>query len=182
MTRDFVIDRRAAGELLSTLLGHVRRNRGSGTYGAYVPDPLCGWEPSLPLRLAGAVAEAETLVRLTDATGSAEDPSAAEWLLVRAESVASSRIEGVFPSLRRVARAEARQAGLNPSDKMAVGNVTVTAQALTSGAQARPVTVDDLCGLHRSLMDHSPYPESGGLIRERQNWIGPEFSTPLGEC
>ena len=163
-------------------LGHVRRNRGSGTYGAYVPDPLCGWEPSLPLRLAGAVAEAETLVRLTDATGSAEDPSAAEWLLVRAESVASSRIEGVFPSLRRVARAEARQAGLNPSDKMAVGNVTVTAQALTSGAQARPVTVDDLCGLHRSLMDHSPYPESGGLIRERQNWIGPEFSTPLGEC
>ena len=158
---------------------HVRRNRRSGTYGAYVPDLLAGWEPSLPLSLAGAVAKAETLVRLTDAAGPAEDPSAAEWLLVRAESVASSRIEGVFPSLRRVARAETRQGGLNPSDRMAIGNITVTAQALTLGAQARPVTVDDLCGLHRSLMDHAPYPDSGGLIRERQNWIGPEFSTPL---
>ena len=90
-----------------------RRNRRAGTYDAYIPDLLTGWEPSLPLRLAGEVAEAETQVRLTDAAPSADDPSAAEWLLVRAESVASSRIEGVFPSLRRIARAEARQAGLN---------------------------------------------------------------------
>ncbi len=156
-----------------------RRNRRSGTYDAYIPDLLSGWEPSLPLRLAGAIAEAETLVRLTDAVGSADDPSAAEWLLVRAESVASSRIEGVFPSLRRVARAEARQSGLAPSDKMAIGNITVTAQALVLGKQARPVTVDDLCGLHRSLMNHSLHPQAGGVIRERQNWIGPEFSTPL---
>ena len=156
-----------------------RRYRTSGTYDAYVPDLLADWEPSLPLRMAGEIAEAETLVRLTDGAGPAEEPSAAEWLLVRVESVASSRIEGVFPSLRRVARAEARQAGLNPSDRMAIGNITVTAQALTLGAQPRPVTVDDLCELHRSLMDHSRHPESGGLIRERQNWIGPEFSTPL---
>ena len=144
-----------------------------------MPDPLTGWEPSLPLRLAGDVAAAETLVRLTDAAGSADDPSSAEWLLVRAESVASSRIEGVFPSLRRVARAEARQSGLAQPDKMAIGNITVTAQALMLGARTRPVTVDDLCGLHRSLMEHSHDPQSGGLIRERQNWIGPEFSTPL---
>ena len=156
-----------------------RRNRRAGTYDAYIPDPLSGWEPSLSLRLAGEVAEAETLVRLTDAAPSADDPSAAEWLLVRAESVASSRIEGVFPSLRRIARAEARQGGLNPSDGMAIGNITVTAQALMLGANTRPVTVDDLCGLHRTLMEHSPDPQSGGLIRERQNWIGPDFSTPL---
>lgn len=156
-----------------------RRNRRTGTYHAYIPDPLAGWEPSLPVRLAGDVAEAETLVRLTDAAASADDPGSAEWLLVRAESIASSRIEGVFPSLRRVARAEARQSGLAPSDKMAIGNITVTAQALRLGAKMRPVTVDDLCSLHRSLMNHSPYPQSGGRIRERQNWIGPEFSTPL---
>ena len=156
-----------------------RRKRRTGTYHAYIPDPLIGWEPSLPLRLAGDVAEAETLVRLTDATMSADGPNSAEWLLVRAESMASSHIEGVFPSLRRVARAEARQGGLTPSDKMAIGNITVTSQAVMLGAKKRPVTVDDLCGLHRSLVDHSPYPQAGGQIRERQNWIGPEFSTPL---
>ena len=65
-------------------------------------------------------------------------------------STSSRGIEGVFPSLRRVARAEARQGGMNPSDKMAIENITVTAQALTLGAQGRPVTVDDLCGLHQS--------------------------------
>ena len=156
-----------------------RRNRRTGTYHAYIPDPLVGWEPSLPARLAGDLAEAETIVHLIDAAASADDPSSAEWLLVRAESIASSRIEGVFPSMRRVARAEARQSGLAPPDKMAIGNITVTAQALMLGAKTRPVTVDDLCSLHRSLMNHSPSPQTGGQIRERQNWIGPEFSTPL---
>ena len=28
-------------------------------------------------------------------------------------------------------------------------------------------------------MESSPYPETGGRIRDRQNWIGPEFSTPV---
>ena len=58
------------------------------------PDLLTGWDPSLPLRMAGAIAEAETLVRLTDSAGSADNPRAAEWLFVRAERVASNRLEG----------------------------------------------------------------------------------------
>ena len=169
--------------LPSDTAGYPYRPRGRGrpwgTYGAFVPDLLSGWEPSLPLGLAGAVSEAETLIRRTDASGSVESPAAAEWLLVRAESVASSRIEGVFPSLRRIAGAEARQTGLNPTDRMAMGNISVTAHALAMGARERPITVDDLCGLHRCLMEYSPYPETGGRIRDRQNWIGPEFSTPL---
>ena len=155
------------------------RNRRHGTYGAFVPDPLCGWEPSIPLGLAGAVTEAETSVRRTEAAGRPRCPAAAEWLLVRAESVASSRIEGVFPSLRRIARAGARQGGLRSPDRMALGNISVTAEASALGALGRPVTVADLCELHRVLMDHSPYPQTGGIIREGQNWIGPEFSTPM---
>ena len=167
----------------SDTAGYPQRSQGRGrpwgTYGAFVPDRLAGWEPSLPLGLAGKVADAETLIRRTDASGSVQSPAAAEWLLVRAESVASSRIEGVFPSLRRIARAEARQGGLSSTDRMAIGNISVTARAVAMGARARPITVDDLCGLHRSLMESSPYPETGGRIRDRQNWIGPELSTPV---
>ena len=50
-------------------------------------------------------------------------------------STSSGGIEGVFPSLRRVARADTRQGGKNPSDKLAIGNITLTAQALAFGAQ-----------------------------------------------
>ena len=104
--------------------------------------------------------------------------SPAEWLLTRAESAASSTIEGVRPSARRLARAEAQLAlgGQPPpyQDREALGNVSATRLALEIGAAGRTVTIEDLCSIHAALMGSDP---EAGQMRTRQNWIGASLSS-----
>ena len=107
--------------------------------------------------------------------------SPAEWLLTRAESAASSTIEGVRPSARRLARAEAQLAlgGQPPpyQDREALGNVSATRLALEMGAAGGTVTIEDLCSIHAALMGSDP---EAGQMRTRQNWMGAGLSsTPL---
>ena len=88
--------------------GLPRRDRASCDYEAYVPDPLVG----RPLRLDGDVAadlaDAEAAVTRFDAKAVAlADTEALARLLLRAESVASSKIEGLEVGGRRLLRAEA---------------------------------------------------------------------------
>ena len=107
---------------------------------------------------------------------------AAEWLLDRSESIASSTIEEIRPSARRVARAEAQLElfqELPPATEMqALRNVAATQRAIELGAAGAALTVADLCEVHATLMgDEDPI---AGRIRDRQNWIGSgALGTPL---
>ena len=40
------------------------------------------------------------------------------------------------------------------------------------------ISLPDLLEVNRVLMDRSPIPELGGVIREQQNWIGGSFYNP----
>ena len=106
----------------------------------------------------------------------------AEWLLRRAESAASSVIEGVQPSARRIARAEAQlslwQEQPRLGDLEALRNIAATEMALQIGSASGPVTGEDICAIHRALMgDDDP---AAGRIRTAQSWIGSGFrSTPI---
>ena len=77
----------------------------SGVFEAYVPHPISGWTPALNARTWQLVATATQRCRGLSPAG-AKLP--AERLLNWAESIASSSIEGIRPSAREVARAEAR--------------------------------------------------------------------------
>ena len=94
-------------------------------------------------------------------------------MLQRSESVGSSTIEDVTPSLRRVARAEAvTQDGGDPQDeaaKEAVGSIAATRLAAEIGDAQQPITLDDLLAIHTTLMDHTPTPEMGGHLRP--SWV-----------
>jgi len=93
--------------------------------------------------------------------------------LLRAESVASSRIEGLSLSQRRLAKAEVE--GADTSDETArsvLGNVSAMEAAVSLGARTSPFRVEDILAVHQLLMKATSTPEFAGELRRAQNWIG----------
>ena len=160
-----------------------RRDRGGCFYDAYIADPLAGWDPSIPADVAADIADAESAVRaLNDAGTSRVSLEGLARFLLRAESVGSSKIEGLEAAARRLARAEAAIAlGGDASDRVAVevlGNIAAMESAVELAVSTERFELDDLLSVHRTLMDNSPAPELGGIVREEQNWIGGSSFNP----
>jgi Fic family protein len=102
--------------------------------------------------------------------------------LLRSESVASSRIEGVHLSHQRLARA-AYQADKGSHDRRAaevLGNVDAMQRAIEIGATGRPFTVADIEDIHRTLLRFTDDAEIAGVLRTTQNWIGGNDYNPVG--
>src|SRR5262245_11749193 len=105
-----------------------RRGRLPCDYEAYVPDPLLGRPITLNGDVAADVADAEAAVtRLNAQATTLADTEGLARLLLRAESVASSRIEGLEVGARKLLRTEAaRQLGERTVDLTAaevLGNI-----------------------------------------------------------
>ena len=174
--------------------GLPRRDRASCDYQAYVPDPLVG----RPIRLDGDVtadvADAESAIARHDTKAVAlGDTEALARLLLRAESVASSKIEGLEIGGRRLLRAEAATAlGEHTSDVTAnevLGNIRAMTWALDTVRPGDTITVEHLLEIHRRLLESTIMHEFAGHLRDSQNWIGgssynpctAEFVTPPPE-
>lgn len=147
------------------------------SFSAYIPHPIASWTPVLPADINDLVNEAEKAVRgLNDMGVEIQD---AAWLLRRAESASSSTIEGVYPSARRLARAEAQMSLFGeeprPNDQEALRNIFATEKALEIADRGSPVTLDDILNIHASLMEGEAI---AGRIRDKQNWIGSGFLDP----
>jgi Fic family protein len=100
-----------------------------------------------------------------------EDYAALARLLLRAEGVASSFIEGVTAPVVDIVLAEAGDHGGSAAAWVAA-NLAAVLEALEE-AHAGPLTVDSLCRWHRTLMTGSPTPSRHvGVVRDEQGWIG----------
>ncbi|HXX90252.1 MAG TPA: Fic family protein [Acidimicrobiales bacterium] len=175
-----VVKRRWRNEVAS---GLPRRDRASCDYGAYIPDPLVGRAVRLDGEVAADVADAETAITRFDAGATAlADTEALARLLLRAESVASSKIEGLEVGGRRLLRAEAAQAlGDEAGDVTALevlGNIQAMAWALNTVGRGSDITLDSLLEVHRRLLAGTPLTAMGGQVREEQNWIGGSSYNP----
>ena len=157
--------------------GLTRRDRQPCHYAVYLPDRLADRRFVLDGDVAADVADAEAALVRLDASATA--PSSIDALarpLLRAESVASSRIEGLEIGGRRLLRADAaRQLGETSRDPVAL-EVLNNIDAMTWGVDAvkpgGPVTVDTVLETHRCLLAGTRIEEHGGRIRTVQNWIG----------
>ena len=142
----------------------------SELFHAYIPHPIKGWTPDLSARTWQLVA---TVAQRCQDLPPVDTKLPAEWLLNRAESIASSSIEGIRPSARRVARAEARVSLFGeqpPQDEMqTLRNIEITAHARKFAATGQAMSVESLRQLHATLMGEDPI---AGRIRTRQNWVG----------
>ena len=157
--------------------GLTRRDRRPCDYSAYLPDTLTGRQFVLDGDVAADVADAEAaLVRLNASAEALADTEALARLLLRAESVASSRIEGLEVGGRRLLRADAaRQMGEDPRDVTAaavLANIDAMAWSVEEVGAGDPITTDLLLEAHRRLLAGTRLTEHGGRIRTVQNWIG----------
>ena len=162
---------------ISDFSGPTRRDRQPCEYDVYLPDRLGGRRFSLDGDVAADVAYAEAALTRLDASSVAlADSEALARLLLRAESVASSRIEGLEIGARRLLRADAaRRLGIEPRDVTAreiLGNIDAMTWAVDTIEQGSAITVDTLLETHRRLLAGSRIEEYGGRVREVQNWIG----------
>ena len=156
-----------------------RRDRQAFTFEAYVPRAIALAEPRLDASLVTAISEAEQATRaLNHEPPRAVSLEALARQLLRAEAVASSRIEGLVVSHRRLARAF-----VAPKHDVAaevVANVKAQERSIELGASASAFTLDTLIEIHETLFEGASAERYAGLIRENQNWIGGAGASPRG--
>lgn len=156
-----------------------RRARASSTYQAYVPDPIAPLDPPTTFEAAEAVAAAEQAVRELNAVGSVTGLEAIGALLLRSEAVASSRIEGYALSQQNLARALIDPRSARGTARTVAANVVAMERAIALGEVERPLTGDDICAVHRTLMADEPARVTPGEYRREQNWIGGRLNSPI---
>ncbi|HEX9243983.1 MAG TPA: Fic family protein [Anaeromyxobacter sp.] len=159
----------------------AKKNRRSFTYKAFVPDALEGFAPSLPAATVALVSDAEQTVQ----TLNLDPPQLASLevvarRLLRAEAVASSSIEGLKISQRRLAEAElGADDARDVTAKSVLGNVAAMDAALELGSSKAALQVSDVLEIHRLLMESTDHPDRAGKLRTTQNWIGGTSYNPL---
>jgi Fic family protein len=177
MKRPYSMERRRWEATPAALGG--RRARQAFEYEAYVPACLAAWEPLIPASLADAMGRAEQACRELNG-----DPPALANLeamarqLLRAESVASSRIEGLVLSHRRLAHAAYTQDASDVSAQSVLANIAAMEDAIATAASGGELTAGVIERLHRRLFEGTRDSRIGGRIREDQNWIGGDASSP----
>lgn len=138
---------------------------------AFVPTRLADRDLSLDARTVADAARAQAAVE-HGAETMPEDLAALARLLLRAEGVASSFIEGVTAPVLDIVLAEADDGEAHSAAAWVAANLAAVAEAVEE-AHAGPLTVDSLCAWHRTLMTGSPTPaHQVGVLRTEQGWIG----------
>jgi Fic family protein len=143
---------------------------------AFVPDRLMerpfaldGVDGAAILEATVAVSEAETR---STVLGSGD---ALGRMLLRAEAVGSSMIEGLEVSPRKLLEEEAKGTD-GPAQwstaREVLGNISAMTYLADAVAPGTELTLDLLLEAHRRLMEASTTPEYGGQVRTSQNWIG----------
>lgn len=164
-----------------TIYAPARYRRGC-EYQAFVPDQIAGLALNLPGEVAGVVSDAEKAIAdLNRAAGPELMPLAR--LLLRTESIASSKVEGMQIDARDLARAEANQeTGRNVGSSAAeiLANIDAMELAIERAANVEGVRPGDLLDIHRVLLERAPNPAVAGRLRTSQNWIGGNDYNPCG--
>jgi Fic family protein len=158
--------------------------RRAGKYRVFIPDPIAQRQFALDGEAVAAVAEAtKALGHLNDTRPRLSSLAALARNLLRSESAASSRIEGVRITHRRLARAAYGGADRRRGDPRAaevLGNVEAMERAIELGGLPGRLAVADIFDIHRTLLRFTEDREIAGVLRTTQSWIGGNDYHPIG--
>lgn len=151
-----------------------RRSRQAFDYDAYVPPRVGEMDFSFAGDIAAVLGEADQNVRDLNREppplGSFENLARQ---LLRAESVASSRIEGLELSHRRLAHAAfAPDDARDVNAQSVLGNMRAMEEAIELGGRPGPIRVEDIQRIHDRLLADTRDAHLAGRIRTTQNWVG----------
>ncbi len=158
------------------------RYRRACRYDAFIPTSLAGTLPPIEPAVAGAVSDAETAIHALNAFAQPALPPLAR-LLLRTESIASSKVEGMQVDGRALARAEVRaEGGREPGREVAevLANIDAMQLAIEEAAAEDAFRVDLIVSIHSALMARSTNSSVAGRVRSDQNWIGGNDYNPCG--
>jgi Fic family protein len=169
----------------ASVSGLSRSQRRAGGYLAYVPDRLAGRRFTLDGDVAADISDAEREIAALDhSTSTLAGSEGLARILLRAESVASSRIEGLVVGSRRLLKADiARQMGeavRSETEVEVLANIDAMAHALGAIDAGNGFSAKLLCDIHSTLLAPTSYSHLGGRIRTSQNWIGGNAYSPIG--
>ena len=150
-------------------------------YDAFIPHMLADAALPIETTTSGVISDAERALYQVAAGGRMLAPLAR--LLLRTESIASSRVEGLQVGVRELARGEARldsggQVSGTTSEVLA--NIDAMELAMKEASGAQPFNLEHIVAIHRRLMAAGPNPKIAGRLRTKQNWIGGNDYNPCG--
>lgn len=158
------------------------RYRRACSYDAFLPAPLGDLEVDLPSAIVVTTSEAERAIMQLNQENSALLAPLAR-LLLRTESIASSKVEGLQIDARTLARAEANQEtgrSIGAQAAEILANIDAMELAVEQAASDRGVSPDNLLAIHRALLARDPIVRTAGAFRREQNWIGGNDFNPCG--
>ena len=157
------------------------RYQRSCRYQAFMPETLERL-PSIETHVAGTISAAEDAIRALNAVAQpALQPLAR--LLLRTESIASSKVEGMQVDARSLARAEARSDLGDSIGREAfeiLANVNAMQLAVETATAAETLSLNHLLETHGVLLANAGGSQTPGQIRTVQNWIGGNDYNPCG--
>jgi Fic family protein len=147
---------------------------GARSYRAFIPDPVAHFEPELSASTSALSERAGAAVRELNVSTVSLVPL--EGLvgrqLLRSEALASSAIEGLWLSHRKLARVEAEGQAGDFKGREVLANARAMEEAVRIGSEAGDLSVDDIRSIHRTLAIVPPLDRIAGKLREEQGWIG----------
>ncbi|MEA2364359.1 MAG: hypothetical protein QOD71_3504 [Thermoleophilaceae bacterium] len=155
-----------------------KRARRPARYRAFVPGEIADYDWTLDSVTAEAIFEAERRCRGLQARSASVGLDTVARQLLRSEAVASSKIEGLVLSHRRLAKAAAAPTG-DLTAHSVLANVAAIEAAYEFAHSSEPFSVDALKRIHARLFESTPQDRWGGVVRDRQNWIGGDATTPV---
>ncbi|MGH2403268.1 MAG: Fic family protein [bacterium] len=158
------------------------QHRRACEYDTFIPFPVAGLNPGIPGDIARSISDAERAISDLNREARPELMPLAR-LLLRTESVASSKVEGMHMDARALARAEAnlengRSVGTNAAEIL--GNIDAMQLAIERASAIDAIQVQDLLDIHEALLRRGGGPQIAGRLRTSENWIGGNNYNPCG--
>lgn len=149
------------------------RRRAAGTYQAFIPDPIADLEPQLESATSALSERAGSAVReLNTATVGLRSLEGLARQLLRSEALASSAIEGLRLSHRKLARAEIEGQAGDYKAREVLANTRAMEEAVRMGSAGKDLAPADIKAIHKELAIVPPLDKIAGKFREEQGWIG----------
>lgn len=156
------------------------RYRRACEYEIFLSEPLEADSYDLPGELATVVSDAE--VAISHLNHSTPQLAPLARLLLRTESIASSKVEGMQVDAKLLASAEVRaDIGRKASVEalQILANVDAMQFAIEETASVKRITPHEIVAIHRVLMEGTNQ-RIAGRLRDQQNWIGGNDFNPCG--
>lgn len=153
-------------------------------YLSYIPDQLVGRKFTFSEKCLAHVAEAEAAVRSLSRNAVVLDRTdGLARLLLRAESAASSRIEGIDIGAQRLLRADAARDMENgdqpdPVAEEVLANIDAMDLAMELADFEPRVTIDTVLRIHERVLKVTELRHFAGKVRPSVSWIGGNAYNP----